>query len=242
MNGILDRGNIMKKLKTIGVLGGMGPSATSDLFQKILTYSQKKYHAAQDWEYPPIVIRSIPLDGFDETGITDEGLVKNQLIEGVVALEQQSAHVIVIPCNTVHCFFKEMQSAVKIPILNIGQKTIARAKNKNIGKIGLLCSDTTRRTHFYQKECIKQNIDAIEPNKMQQENITRVIERVMGGKQDSSDKKILEEISNQYIADGAEAVVLACTEIPLAFSQSDTDITLFDSTQILAESAVDFVM
>jgi len=232
----------MKNLKTIGILGGMGPSATVDLFQKILIYSQEKYHAVQDWEYPPIVIRSIPLDGFDQTGVTDEGLVKKQLIDGVLSLEKEGADVIVIPCNTVHCFFEEMQSAVKTPILNIGQETIARANNKHIRKVGLLCSDTTRRTHFYQKECAKQHIDAIEPNDVQQEKITGVIERVMGGQQDDSDKEMLEDISQQYISDGAEAVVLACTEIPLAFSQADTNITLFDSTQILAESAVDFVM
>ena len=105
--------------KTIGVLGGMGPEASSTLYRKIIKYSQNEYNAIQDCDYPPIIINSLTLFGFDETGITDHELVKSQLIEGVQQLEKAGSDLIIIGCNTVHCYFDDMQNAVNVPIFNI---------------------------------------------------------------------------------------------------------------------------
>ncbi len=111
------------KHKTIGVLGGMGPEASANLYSKIIKYAQYKYNAVQDFDYPPIIIYSLPLFGFDETGIVDEKLVKQQLIDGVKKLESAGCDLIIIGCNTVHIFYDEMQAAIKIPILNIVEGT-----------------------------------------------------------------------------------------------------------------------
>jgi aspartate racemase len=114
---------MMPKNKTIGVLGGMGPEASSNLYGKIIKYSQQEYGAVQDFDYPPIIIYSLPLLGFDETGIVDENLVKQQLIAGVKKLESAGSDLIIIGCNTVHFYYEEMQAAVKVPIFNIIEET-----------------------------------------------------------------------------------------------------------------------
>ena len=116
------------KNKTIGVLGGMGPGASANLYMEIIKYSQHKYNAIQDTDYPPIIIYSLPLDGFDETGITNIKLVEDQLVVGVKKLEAAGCDLIIIGCNTVHILYEKMQAAVKIPILNIVEET----KNKVI--------------------------------------------------------------------------------------------------------------
>ena len=115
-------------MKTIGVLGGMGPAASATLYANMIEYAQSKYNAVQDTDYPPIIIYSLPLSGFDETGITDENLVKKQLIKGVQILEDAGCDSIVIACNTVHVFHDDMQKAVTIPVLHIVEETAITSK------------------------------------------------------------------------------------------------------------------
>lgn len=218
----------------------MGPSASADLYFRIIKYSQKKYNTVQDYEYPPIFMVSLALDGFDETGITDENLVKNQLVDGVKKLEAAGADFIVIACNTVHIFYEQMQAAVKVPILNIVEETKKKVLEAGFKKVGLFSSESTNKLGLYQNIFNKSGIEVFSANNEQQEILNNVIENVMGGKQGADDIKALKKIANDFQKKGAEAIVMGCTEIPLAINQSQADIKLFDSTQILAESAVDY--
>jgi len=229
----------MTKSKIIGVLGGMGPEASASLYSKIIKYAQKKYGAVQDSDYPPIIIYSLPLLGSDETGIVNEELVKKQLIEGVKKLESAGCSFIIIGCNTVHILFDEMQNAVKIPILNIIEQTKNKVINSGYNKIGIFASESTNKTGLYQYEFMESGIDFISPNKKQQNILNKVIEHVMGGNQKTEDVISLKSIAKDYLNQGAEAIVMGCTEIPLAITQSQINIKLFDTTEIIAQSAVD---
>lgn len=228
------------KNKTIGILGGMGPSASADLYLRIIKYSQHKYGAVQDYEYPPIIIMSLAMDGFNETGIVDEKLVKKQLVDGVKKLQKAGADFIVIACNTVHIFYKQMQSAVKIPIINVIEETKNKVLESGFKKVGLFSSESTNKSRIYQDNLKQGDIDTISADEPQQKLLNSVIENVMAGKQGAKDKEILKQILTSFREQGAEAIVLGCTEIPLAINQADTDIKLFDTTQIIAELSVDF--
>lgn len=230
----------MKTNKSIGVLGGMGPEASANLYSKIIKYAQNEYGAVQDFDYPPVIIYSLPLFGFDETGIVDEKLVKNQLIEGVKKLELAGCDLIIIACNTVHTYFDEMQASVKVPIFNIIEETKKRVEKLGYKKIGLFASESTNKLKLYQKRFADSNIEIISPNPEQQQILNRVIEHVMGGNQKIEDVILLKEIARDYIRQGAEAIVMGCTEIPLAINQSHTDIKLFDTIEIIVQSAVDY--
>lgn len=225
--------------KTIGILGGMGPSASSAFYQKIIQYSQENYGARQDNEFPPVILYSLPLEGFNETGITDTDMVREQLIEGVQKLENAGCDMIVIACNTVNLFFHDMQDAVKVPIINIVQKTLEDVKDHNFDKIGLLASETTCQMNLYDDVFIKSGVELIKPNPDAQSKITAVIENVMGGNQGAEDKKMLLEVVQQYKEKGAQAVVMGCTEIPLVLSQKDLDFPLFDAMDAGVKYVVD---
>ncbi len=231
---------MVRKNKTIGVLGGMGPEASANLYSKIIKYAQHEYGAVQDFDYPPIVIYSLPLFGFDETGIVDEELVKLQLIEGVKRLEAAGCDLIIIACNTVHAYFQEMQSAVKVPIFNIIEETKKIVIKFGYKKVGLFASSSTNKLRLYQRGFEDSSIEVISPNNEQQKVLNRVIEHVMGGNQKIEDVIALKDIARDYIRQGAEAIVMGCTEIPLAINQANTDIKLFDTIEIIVQSAVDY--
>lgn len=228
--------------KTIGILGGMGPSASANLYDKMLEYTQREFGAVQDDEYPPIIIYSLPLVGFDEKGIVDAESVRKLLIHGVKKLEDAGCDLIIIACNTVHIFYDDMQMAVKIPIFNIVEETAKRVTNFHYKHVGLMCSESTTKAQLYEEAFDKYGIKVIAPNQEQQEDLNRVIEHVMGGHQGLDDVLILKKIIRDYLHDGAEAIVIGCTEIPLAINQSHTDTHLFDSNRIIVECAVDFSM
>lgn len=229
-----------KQKKIIGVLGGMGPEASSNLYSKIIKYSQNTYGATQDFDYPPIIIYSLPLEGFDETGINNEEIVKKQLIAGVKRLEKAGAELIIIGCNTVHCYYQEMQNAVKVPIFNIVEETKKRVIEGKYKKVGLFSSESTNKLKLYQKSLEQSGIEVVNANEEQQKVLNRVIERVMGGNQKTEDIIALKEIARNYIKQGAEAIIMGCTEIPLAINQTHTDIKLFDTIEIIVQSAVDY--
>ena len=157
-----------RKNKTIGVLGGMGPEASSNLYSKIIKYAQQEYGAVQDFDYPPIIIYSLPLFGFDETGIVDETTVKKQLIDGVKKLESAGCDLIIIACNTVHSYYHEMQSTVNVPIFNIIEETKKRVIKLGYKKVGLFASESTNKLQLYQKRFADSNIQVISPNNTQQ--------------------------------------------------------------------------
>ncbi len=228
--------------KTIGILGGMGPEASSTLYARMIKYIQTRYGAEQDTDYPPMVIYSLPLSGFDETGITDEQLVSSQLIEGVKKLETAGSDLVIVACNTVHLFHDQMQNAVNIPVLNIIEETKNRVAETGIKKVGLFASETTGRLRLYQENFNDSGIRVISPDRTQQNALNLVIRHVMSGSQGEEDRKVLKKIALDFTEKGAEAVVMGCTEIPLALNQSHTDIRLFDTIEIIIESAVNYSM
>ncbi len=228
------------KNKMIGVLGGMGPAASSNLYAKIIKYSQQKYGATQDSDYPPVIIYSLPLVGFDETGITDEVAVKSQLIAGIKKLEAAGCDLAIIGCNTVHAYFDEMQASVEIPIFNIIEETKKRIIKFGYRKVGIFASESTNRLGLYQKRFNDSGIEVISPDVDQQHILNNVIEHVMGGNQKTDDIIVLKDIARAYLKKGAEAIVMGCTEIPLAINQTHTDVKLFDTIEIIVECAVDF--
>lgn len=226
--------------KTIGVLGGMGPEASSTLYSKIIKYAQQAYGAVQDFDYPPVILYSLPLLGFDQTGIVDEAIVKSQLIEGVKRLESANCDLIIIGCNTVHTYYDEMQASVRIPIFNIIEETKKRVVSAGYKKVGLFASESTNRLDLYQKRLGNAGIEVLSPNAEQQEVLNRVIEHVMGGNQKMDDVILLKDIARDFLKQGAEAIVMGCTEIPLAINQTQTDVKLFDTIEIIVRCAVDY--
>lgn len=227
-----------KKFKTIGVLGGMGAAASADFYLKLVEIAQKKYHAQHDDDFPPIWIYNLPVVGFDETGFINPTSVKNQLISSAKKLEAAGSNFIIIPCNTVHYFFKEIQASIKIPFISILKITADTIKKAGYKKIGLLNSQSTKQYNLYETAFKKLGVLTNSTTESEQLKVNKVIGNVIGGLQGQKDIKNLNSIITRFKKEGAEAVVLGCTELPLAFSQKNCDLPVFDTTALLAEASL----
>lgn len=224
------------KFKNIGILGGMGPEASANFYYKIIKYCQNKYKSVQDIDYPHVVIYSMHLQGFNETGILNQKNVLSQLIKGIKILENSGCDFIVIPCNTVHYFIEELSQSVKIPILSIIDETINKIKEN---KVGLIASETTMNLDIYQSKLKENNIDCLTPDKKDYRKITKLILEVMGGKVNNKTKDDVLKIIKKM---NSESLVLGCTELPIVINQKDTKIKIYDTLQILSEATVDYAI
>jgi len=222
--------------KSIGILGGMGPEATADLYMRIVKICQTKYGAKFDSDYPQIIINSIPLPDVVEAEKIDN--IYTYLADGVKTLEFAGVNFIVIACNTVQFLVSELRKVVKIPIIGIPEETLKIAKSYNINKVGLLATKNTTKMRAFDKEAEKFNISILTPSIEQQNKITNIIMNVLSGNKFEQDKLTLKQIIVDLISNGAEAIIIGCTDLPLIINNNDSKVLLLDTTEILAQASV----
>jgi aspartate racemase len=215
----------------------MGPEASSYFYDLLLDIAQEKYGAVQDTDYPPIVIYNLPLEGFDETGIRDEEAVRAQLIEGVKKLESFGARYIVIACNTVHQFYEEMQTSVSVPIINIVSEAAAEASKRGYKQVLLLSSESTNKMRLYANACEALGLATISADTEDQKALNQVILHVMAGTQGAADIQAVDAIVKR-LEGSADAVLLGCTELPLAVREGDLDVPVLNANRIVLEAAL----
>lgn len=221
--------------KIIGILGGMGPESTAMFYQSVIQQCQKQYGAQYDEDYPEIFIYNLPIPDVVE-GIKNPSKILPPLIKGVKKLELIGVDLIVIPCNTVQYFYDNIKNSISVPLLNIVEETAKKIRSKNYKKVGLLATITTIENKIYERILNKFGIETIVPE--EQNRVTKIILNILAGKKLESDKLELKKIIKKMEQNGAEAIILGCTDIPALLTQKDVNIDLFDSTEILAEATI----
>lgn len=221
--------------KTIGIIGGMGPLATADLFRKIVTNT----NASTDQEHIKILIDN-------NTDIPDrtEAIINNgknplpQMIKSAVSLWAMGAQILVMPCNTAHYFLPEIQKYVDIPILNMIEITGEAIIKRGIKTVGLLATQGTINSGIYQKVFDKKGIEIVVPDETEQTVINDLIYNgVKAGKKDY-DVSAIRDVINSMLDLGAEILVLGCTELPVAMDMYKLDYNVCDPTLELAKAAI----
>ena len=221
--------------KTIGIIGGMGPLATADVFKKIIMNTC----AQSDQEHIRVLI-----DNNTEIPDRTQAILYNgknpvpQLVKSAVSLWAMGAQILVMPCNTAHYFYNQVQNSVDIPVLNMIELTCEELKNKNIKKVALLATEGTVNSEIYQKVFEKNNIDFILPDPCGQKAITDLIYKgVKSGNKDFDVTQVKNELDN-IMEKGAEVLILGCTELPVAVDMYNLDYPVCDPTLVLARGAV----
>ncbi|WP_417203512.1 aspartate/glutamate racemase family protein [Acetoanaerobium sticklandii] len=166
------------------------------------------------------------------------------MIEAAQNLKHGGADFIVICTNTMHKMAPEIETATGLNVLHIADVTGAAISKDQIQKVGLLGTRFTMEGDFYKKR-LKDNydIEVIIPEDADRQIIHDIIynELCLGIIKDDSRQKYI-DIINKLCANGAEGIILGCTEIPLLIKQSDVLTPVYDTTKIHAESAVDFAL
>lgn len=228
--------------KKLGILGGMGPEATASLYLNIIRRCQKKFGAKYNSDFPHIIINSVPIPDGEMWKKFDENSVIKALEENCILLEKAKVDFIVVPCNSVHHFIDRMRNAVKIPVLSIVEETTRNTKEKNMDHVSVLATHFTISTRIYENYLSRNGIELIKPTIEEQEHIDGIIVRIESGRRSESDKNALINTIEGLQEKGAEGIILGCTEIPLLIKENDVSIPLFDTIDILAESAFDLLI
>lgn len=222
----------------VGILGGMGPAATADLYAKIIaatpaTHDQDHFHVVI-WADPTVPDRSTALvhGGEDPTP---------WLIHGATQLAAMGASFIVMPCNTAHAFIPRIARDVPIPFLHMMDETATAVElaHPAIQRVGLLATAGTIASGLYQEWFARHHIEVVVPNDdLQERCVMRAIHRVKAGDTGPETTALLAEAGTYLVAHGAEALIAGCTELPLVFRDGDASVPVIDPTQALAEAVV----
>lgn len=222
-------------IKTIGILGGMGPLATADLFRKIILRTD----ASSDRDHIHVFIdsnTSIP----DRTEfILGRGPSPlSEMVKSAIKLEMMGADIIVMPCNTAHYFYDDIKKYIKADFINMIEETASEIMNsgKNV-KTALLATEGTCAAGVYDKVFAKKGMEMLKPEKEMQDIVTSVIYNVKKGLFDKYAGN-LEKVINAMKKKGAELFILGCTELPLYFETLGIMEIIADPTDILARCAV----
>lgn len=220
----------------IGVLGGMGPAATVDLFNKFVTFTA----AQRDQEHIPLIISSIPdipdrTDALMHHGNSPLPAMRDYMHK----LEDAGAECIVIPCNTAHFWFNELKECCHTELLSIVETTINEVKNCKKSRIGLLATNATLYMGLYQKGIESLGLSCISPDTEGQVKVMQSIYYLKAGDIKRAQKLMSEQAENLFSC-GAEVIVLGCTEVPviLADAVKQFPYKYIDSTGSLVRAGI----
>ena len=163
------------------------------------------------------------------------------ITEAALKLQEAGADCILLGANTMHQFAEDLQQALRVPLLHIGEATGTRISQSGLKKVGLLGTKYTMELDFYKEKLAEQSIETIIPEENDREFIHHCImnELVRNQFLPASKDYFLNVIQNLK-QQGAEGIVLGCTEIPLLIQQNHCDLPLFNTTEIHAQAGVEF--
>ncbi|MEW6722000.1 MAG: amino acid racemase [Candidatus Micrarchaeota archaeon] len=223
-------------MSAIGILGGMGPESTAYTYMEMVRYCQRRFGAKLDSDFPPIIIYSMPVPDVVVEGSDDEELLA-LLDNGIARLESAGASFSLIACNTMQGFVPALRK--KYRMLSLVEETVAQARSGGIKRWGVLGTEVTLRKGYYQEALRQAGLEPVVPERPVQGEITLAIREILSGSGIESPKKRLLGAMEALGGLGAQGMVLACTDLPLAVSQQDASFALLDTAAISARAAVE---
>jgi aspartate racemase len=223
--------------KTIGIIGGMGPAATVDLFAKLVEATG----AERDQDHLRILIDNNPRIPNRNDAIAGAGpSPAPHLAAAARGLQQAGADFLVIACNTAHAFQPEIEAAVTIPLLSMIDATVDAAIENGAERVGVLAADGCRGVRLYDRAFEERGVEALFLDEDQQAEFMKLIFRVKAGDVGDDVRRRMAHLAISLNARGARAIVAACTEVPLVLSSDTLAIPVINSTDALVSRAIAF--
>lgn len=229
-------------MKTIGLLGGMSWESTLGYYKAINEGINKELgglHSAK------IVMYSVDFEPIEQLQhVGDWNGTAKILSVAAQSIQAAGADFLLICTNTMHKVAKEIGESIRIPILHIADATAEILVNHGVKKVGLLGTAFTMEQEFYKGRLLSQyNLEVLVPNEKDRQIIHKVIyQELCLGKITANSKAEYLRVIDALAAQGAEAVILGCTEIGMLVNQSDTDVKLMDTIAVHAQQAVRYAI
>ena len=203
--------------RTIGIIGGMGPYASSYFYELLLRKSNESYGAKNNDDYPEILINSVPVPDFI-SNTKQRGKAKKMLISRVKKLNSFGCRTIAMVCNTGHILHTELSKHSKSEFVSMIDLVADETQVSKLKKVGILATQTTIKSGLYRKALLKRGILAISPTLKIQKIHEVIIRDVLAGKENESHTKQLDILTRDFIKKNKlDGIILGCTELPLVF-------------------------
>ena len=226
-------------MKTVGLLGGMSWESSLFYYKAINEGVKAKLGGLHSAKIAMVSVDFEEIEKLQHAG--DWQKLGEILAKEARNIERAGADCLLICTNTMHKVAPQVQNAIDIPLIHIADATAKALIKDGIKKVGLLGTAFTMEQDFYKSRLQEHGLEVVVPKREDRELVHSVIynELCLGKCKDASKEAYL-EIINKLAKDGAEGVILGCTEIGMLVNSSDTEIKLYDTTYIHAQSAVDF--
>lgn len=229
----------MSEPKTVGIIGGMGPAATADLFAKLIAATGAKL----DQDHLHVLIDNNPRIPNRNDAIAGRGpSPAPHLAESARKLQHAGADFLVIACNTAHAFQPEIEAAVTIPLLSMIDATVNAAMQNGGERFGVLAADGCRRARLYERAFEARGVQSLTVDADTQVEFMELIFRVKAGDTGDDVRRRMEAMATSLNARGAQAIIAACTEVPLVLSSDALAIPVINSTDALVARAIAYAM
>lgn len=223
--------------KKLGVIGGMGPEATSYFFEELVAHTK----AQKDQDHiDTIILNHATLP--DRTHAILTGNVEELLeafIQDAKLLEELGVANIAIPCNTSHFLYDATQKEVSIPIIHMVKETVRYALDQfeNVQKIGILATNGTIQSGVYRKECEDLGVEAVVPSRKNQEEVMSLIyDDIKKGR--PGDPLKFQKAYEDLMEAGSDVVILACTELSVFKKNHSIEKNCLDAMDILVKESI----
>lgn len=228
-------------MKTIGLIGGMSWESTQLYYQKMNQLVQQKEGQLSSASIALASVNFQDILKLQEQNKWHE--IGEILANHARNLEQIGADAIVLCTNTMHKLAPMIEKEINIPFLHIVDVLAQQLKKQGICKVGVLGTAFTMQEPFYQEKLMQHNIQMLVPNEEDRKVVHDIIyNELCKGQVKASSQKQYIEISEGLIDQGAQAIILGCTEIVLLMGNVNLTVPTFDTTQLHAEAAIDFAL
>ena len=223
--------------KCAGILGGMGPDATVDFMNRLI----RLVDAKEDADHIRCIVDNNPkvpsrIKALFEGGKEDPTPC---LMDMARRLEVWGADFLAMPCNTAHHYYGQIQSSVRIPVLNMIELAAKAVQQKfpHVRKVGILATSATVKVGLYEKAFGALGMETLYPDKPEQAELLALIKSVKAGQLGQAQRAALMMTGRHVLEKGAQALVLACTELSVIAPQVG-ELPFVDASQALAEETV----
>ena len=226
-------------MKSLGIIGGLGPESTLDYYQRIIALYRQR---TGDGHYPEFVIVNVDLrKGLDFMDANDLSGMADYLLEGIGKLARAGAEFGIISANTPHIVFDQVAAGSPIPLISIVEATCEAAKAQNLKRLALFGTRYTMQANFYQKVFTREGIELFVPEREDREYIhDKYFSELVPGKfLPETRAGLLAIIDRMKAKSDIDGVILAGTELPLILREANHNgIPFLDTTKIHVEAAV----
>lgn len=222
-------------MKTVGIIGGLGPETTAELYLEIVSGFARKGES----KHPSILIYSVPLP----LQVEKECIINAQntekclpdLINAAQTLQKGGADFLVLACNSLHIFIDEIRKSIQIPVLSAIEETVKVLKRQNFKRVGVLATSITINNRLYTDQFNSNGIKDLILDKKDQDALNQIIYHLVTGQYNNEDKRELDNIIDNLSNKSVDSIILACTDLQLLKPHHDK-IEIFDTMKILADA------